>query len=124
VLVGTEPYVQWIYTDLNCYAKPLQNPYTTQTSVTPRYDDSRVEGRKPCMVDANLTEGVYDREWENAIKLLKEGKVDTITITSWNEYPERTAIEPHHDATAENPDPWFLFNKTKQYIENVRLLAG
>ena len=122
VLVGQEPYVQWIYTDLNYYVKPLQNPYTTQVSVTPRYDDSHV--RTPsCVVDADLTEGIYDQEWRNAIQLLKDGKIDTIMITSWNEYPERTAIEPHHDATTSNLDPWFLYNKTRSHIQEVRLLA-
>jgi hypothetical protein len=115
VLVGQEPYSQWIYTDLNCYVKPIRIPYATETSVTPRYDDSRV--RNPnCTIDPDLSQGVYDQEWENAIQLLKERKIDTIMITSWNEYPERTAIEPHYDATASNHDPYFLYNKTKDYI--------
>jgi hypothetical protein len=123
-IVGTQPYVQWIYTDLNNNTKPTQNPYTDQTSVTPRYDDSRIPERENhCIVDANLTEGTYDSEWQNAINLFKEGKINIITITSWNEYPERTAIEPHHDATADNPDPWLLYNKTKDYIKAIRSLA-
>jgi FtsZ-binding cell division protein ZapB len=121
ILVGQESYVQWIYTDLNCHVEPTSNPYTSQTSVTPRYDDSRVPGRNPnCTVDANLTGGTYDSQWENALKLLEEGKIETITITSWNEHPERTAIEPHVDATAENPDPWFLYNKTRDWIATAR----
>jgi hypothetical protein len=123
-IVGTQPYVQWIYTDLNNNTKPTENPYTHQTSVTPRYDDSRTEDRDNyCIVDANLTEGIYDIEWENAINLLKEGKINTITITSWNEYPERTAIEPHLDATAENLDPWYLYLKTKTYIMEARKIV-
>jgi len=122
ILVGQSDYVQWVYTDLNYYVKPTRNPYTTQTSVTPRYDDSRV--RTPsCVVDPNLTQGIYDKEWENAIQLLKERKIDTILITSWNEYPERTAIEPHYDATAPNLDPYFLYNKTRDYINQIKLLV-
>jgi hypothetical protein len=121
VLVGQSDYVQWIYTDLNYYVKPSRVPYTNQTSVTPRYDDSHV--RYPnCTVDLNLTQGTYDREWENAIQLFKEGKIDTILITSWNEYPERTVIEPHFDATAYNQDPYFLYNKTKDYINQIHQL--
>jgi len=123
ILVGQENYVQWIYTDLNYYSKPIRNPYTNQISVTPRYDDSHVEGRQPCIVDDTLENGIYGKEWENAISLLKEGKIDVITITSWNEYPERTAIEPHHDATAFDTDPWFLYYKTRDYIQDIRLLA-
>jgi hypothetical protein len=120
VLVGQSPYVQWVYTDLNCYAKPTESPYTNQTIVTPRFDDSRF--RKPsCVVDPNLTEGVYDQEWKNAIQLVKDGKVNIVMITSWNEYVERTEIEPHYDATAYNHDPYFLYSKTKDYINQLPL---
>jgi hypothetical protein len=122
IVVGQQNYVQWVYTDLNCYVKPSRNPYTNQTSVTPRYDDSRV--RTPsCIVDPNLTQGTYDNEWQNAIQLWQDGKIDTIMITSWNEYPERTAIEPHYDATASNQDPYYLYNMTKDYIKQVHLLG-
>lgn len=122
VIVGQSDYAQWIYTDLNCYVKPKHIPLTNQTSVTPRFDDSRV--RNPnCTVDSNLTQDVYDREWENATQLWKEGKIDTILITSWNEYPERTAIEPHYDATAINNDPNFLYTKTKYYINQIHQIA-
>ena len=120
-IVGTQPYAQWIYTDLNNNTKPTENPYTDQTSVTPRYDDSRIPYRENyCIVDANLDQETYDEQWENAINLLKEEKITTITITSWNEYPERTAIEPHYDATANKPDPSFLYNKTMDYIREAR----
>jgi hypothetical protein len=122
VQVGQTDYVQWDYTDLNYYVKPARIPYTNQTSATPRFDDSHF--RTPsCVVDPNLTEGVYDQEWKNAIQLAKDRKIDTVTITSWNEYVERTEIEPHHDATAYNHDPYFLYNKTKDYINQIRLLA-
>jgi hypothetical protein len=121
VIIGQSDYCQWIYTNLNCYDKPKQNS-ANEVSITPRYDDSRI--RTPnCTVDFDLSQGIYDQEWKNAIELLKEGKIDTVMITSWNEYPERTAIEPHHDATAFNSDPWFLYNKTRDYIQEVRLLA-
>jgi len=120
-IVGTQHYAQWIYTDLNNNTKPTKNPYTDQTSVTPRYDDTRIPERENhCIVDANLDQGTYNAQWQNAINLFKEERITTITITSWNEYPERTAIEPHHDATATNPDPYFLYNKTMDYIREVR----
>jgi hypothetical protein len=124
VLVGQTDYVQWVYTDLNCFVKPKRVPYTDEISVTPRFDDSRVPGRTPCVVDPNLTQGTYDIEWENAIQLWRDGKIDTIMITSWNEYPERTAIEPHYDATAYTQDQYYLYNKTKEYISQVHLLSS
>ena len=123
VLVGQSPYVQWVYTDLDYYVQQSRVPYTNETSVTPRFDDSRY--RTPsCVVDANLTQGIYDQEWKNAIQLWKDGKIDTIIITSWNEYVERTEIEPHYDKTANNTDPYFLYNKTKDYINQIQQLTA
>jgi hypothetical protein len=122
VLVGQSPYVQWVYTDLDYYVQPSRVPYTNEISVTPRFDDSRY--RTPsCVVDPNLTQGTYDKEWENAIKLWKDGRIDTIMITSWNEYVERTEIEPHYDGTANNTDPYFLYDKTKDYINQIQQFA-
>lgn len=118
-IVGTEDYANWIYTDANYYVTPRNIPHSNQMSVTPRFDDSRF--RTPsCKNDTNLTDQLYNREWENAIKLAKDQKIDIVTITSWNEYVERTAIEPHYDATAYNHDPFFLFNETKHYIELLK----
>jgi len=71
------------------------------------------------VVDPNLTEGVYDQEWTNATLLWNEGKSDTIMISSWNEYVERTEIEPHYDATAINQSTNFLYDKTKYYINQI-----
>lgn len=120
IIVGQQFYAQWTYTDLNKYDFPAHDLHG-QISVTPRYDDSNVPDRtKPVIVDINLTQGVYDRQWERAIQLWREGKISTITITSWNEFPERTAIEPHYDKTAYNKDPYYLYNKTKSYISQVK----
>lgn len=120
VLVGQSPYVQWVYADLCHSVKPIDN--TNQTSVTPRFDDSRFRAPS-CVVDPDLTEGVYDQEWKNAMQLAKDGKIGTVMITSWNEYVERTEVEPHYDATAYNHDPYFLYNKTKDHINQIRLLG-
>ena len=96
-----------------------------QTSVTPRYDESNLPDRPGNVtVDINLNQGTYDNEWTNAIELWKQGKIDIILISSWNEYPERTAIEPHYDATSSNTDPYFLYNKTHSYISQIRQLAA
>lgn len=84
VLVGTESYVQWVYTYLT---NQTQGPHTTQTSVTTRYDNSRMpEGNSNLTTDPKLTEGNYDKQWQDAIELVGKGKIDTILITSWNEY--------------------------------------
>jgi hypothetical protein len=65
-----------------------------------------------------------DSEWKNAIQNWTEGKIDTILISTWNEYPERTAIEPHYDNTSYNPDPYLLYNTTKDYINQIHQLGA
>jgi hypothetical protein len=119
ILVGQQNYTQWIYMDLNPY--DYRDLGQNQISVTPRYDESNLSDRPGhVVVDSDLTQGVYDREWKNAIQLFRNGSVNTILISTWNEFPERTAIEPHHDATAVNQSTDFLYDKTKYYIAQIR----
>jgi len=122
VIVGQQSYVQWVYTDLDIWDKPKRIPYTNEISVTPRFDDSRLNRSKSCTVDPDLSQGIYDQEWKNAIQLWKDRKINTIMITSWNEYPERTEIEPHIDAnaTAYVNATYYLYNKTQYYISQVK----
>jgi len=83
--------------------------------VCPRYDAHGWER------DLNLTEGLYDKQWARAINLAREGKVNIVTIISWNEYPERTFIEPTAvNSTSAYSDPYFLFKKTKEYINILK----
>jgi hypothetical protein len=118
VLVGEQSYTQWTYNGLNVNDPASNVPHTNEISVTPRYDDSRLNRTKSSIVDPNLTQGTYNHEWQKAVQLWKDRKIDTIIITSWNEYPERTAIEPHYDNTSVNQDPYFLYNQTRAYINS------
>lgn len=116
-IVGQRSYVHWIYTNLMPVESPI--PRNGQIPVTPRFDDSRF--RTPSyVVDKNLCEGVYDEQWKRAIDYAREGVVDVITICSWNEYPERTEIEPHWDADAHDHNPYFLYDKTKEFISTLK----
>jgi hypothetical protein len=85
-----------------------------EISVCPRYD---AHGRHE---DVNYTEGLYDAQWNKAISEVKQGKVKIITIISWNEFAERTQIEPTYDVTSAFKDPFYLFDKTQAYIEEVK----
>ena len=117
-MVGEQSYTQWTYNNLNVNDPANNVPHASEISVTPRYDDSRLNRTKSSIVDPNLTQGTYNQEWQKAVQLWKDGKIDTIMITSWNEYPERTAIEPHYDNTSVNQDPYFLYNQTRAYINS------
>lgn len=94
-------------------------PHNRTYSVCPRYDDSRLNRSPYYVIDPNYTQQIYDREWRNALSFAEENKIDWILINSWNEFNERSMIEPHRDATT-SVDDFFLYNATKQYINELK----
>lgn len=123
-IVGNDNTAEWQYdgvTEKNNPPKAIPFPRDRQISVSPRFDDFYVRENNET-VDAEL-EYFYDQQWQKALSYIKQNAIDFITITTWNEYPERTEIEPHYDATASNQDPYYLYNKTTEYISQVHLLS-
>jgi len=121
-IVGNDNHAEWLYDCVTTKNNPTPpTPRDRQISVSPRFDDFYVRPNNET-VDAKL-EYLYAEQWQKALDYAKQNAIDFITITSWNEYPERTAIEPHYDATASNQDPYYLCNMTKDYIRQVHLLG-
>ncbi|MEM2099658.1 MAG: hypothetical protein QXU99_07995 [Candidatus Bathyarchaeia archaeon] len=137
ISMGVKSYDDWLYNaiyyperaDENswCAVKNWEgdSPRCRHIPVTPRFDERHIgyiSDRPPSIgyyVDPELT-WLYDAEWEKALKAVKENQVDVITISWWNEFAERSQIEPCYDATAKSADPYFIFNKTKYYISRLR----
>ncbi|MEM3596752.1 MAG: hypothetical protein QXJ53_01275 [Candidatus Bathyarchaeia archaeon] len=110
---GYEPYQSWKNN------KFYDIPYCRMYPLCPRYDDFYV--RYPnYTINKDLSLPIYENEWKDAIKYAKANKIDIVTIATWNEFPERTAIEPHYDRDAWNNDPYYLYNLTKQYIAQIK----
>jgi len=114
-IIGHHDYVDW-YAWRPCSVDSEDYPITLPrlskdgfTCIEPRYDDSHI-GRTSTF-DENYTEGLYDRQWTWE---LKQGEnVSIIAIYSWNEYHERSEIEPHITNGTMELSP---FTKTYQYI--------
>lgn len=126
---GHESYAEWIYNHYEGY-EPWKTwsktnyeiPKCRVYPVSPRYDDYYV--RFPnYTVDRDYRLGIYKMQWENAIKSVREGKTDIITVCSWNEFPERTQIEPCYDRDSFNGDPYYLYNLTKNFIAKLKGLT-
>jgi len=84
------------------YESPPSISSDGEVVIAPRYDDYYLwtAGGRPGYMrfDYNMSEGMYSSEWN---RVLEEGRnVSLILLYSWNEYQERTAIEPHQDFTA------------------------
>jgi len=123
-IVGHRHYVDWLYWRIpECaWSDETDSALGTDGHITviPRYDDDHFRSEYPPVYDSNYTDGLYDNQWNTAIKLAREGKVNIVTITSWNEYAERTMIEPTNDTTSAYSDPYWLFKNTKEYINILK----
>lgn len=120
-IVGHSSYVDWWFA-YPCSVDSRELPPVSSRDgvfcVEPRYDDQFLGRDKNSTFDENLTEGLYDKQWEEAVRLAREGEVNYVTIYSWNEYHERSQIEPHIDRNGN--DVTSLFFRTKNYIDWIK----
>ena len=66
-----------------------------------RYDDYYLRPNSYMRFDPNGTLGLYGYEWGFAIS--NANHVNLVLLYSWNEYHERSTLEPHQDLTAKSP---------------------
>ncbi len=94
-------------------------------AIAPRFDDTRMciaGARRGCwsrLLDPDYSSRIYEEEWRWILSHLD--KVKIIAIYSWNEYHERSEIEPHIDATARNG--LYPYEITKTFIQRVKSLC-
>jgi len=123
---GHQNYASWVYWSFDVDEPqpwiPRDQPLCIdgQINVCPRYDD--YYQRTPYnRFDINYSEDLYGKQWSNVISLAKQGKVNIVTISTWNEYHERTQIEPSVDMTSVyKENVYYILEKTKSYIEQLR----
>lgn len=115
---GQKAYVDWVYHDKIPGQWQGTLPYNRVFPVCPSFDDSHV--RYPNhTIDIDYSNGSYINDWEEALNYANNDEVDIITICSWNELEERTAIEPHYNPNA-TKGPFYLYNLTKTYVYNLK----
>jgi hypothetical protein len=100
--------------------------------VMPRYDERGLTPERNRCADPYLNgsdgqdveplngEPLYDKQWKEVLVNALAGDVKYVAIATWNDFTERTQIEPCYDNTsAYKDDPYFLLNKTKHYINEL-----
>ena len=88
-------------------------------SVTPGFDDTRVDGRQPPHVVDRSNGSIYDEQWRTAI----DTGADWVVVTTWNEWYENTQIEPgerYGSAYLERTRAWADAFKTSSRNEATR----
>ena len=93
-------------------------------AITPRFDDRafcQLGVRSGCeqrLVDPDYTLQAYIKQWEWILQHREQVKL--IAIYSWNEYHERSMIEPHYDSTKPKKLIYDPYAVTRSYIEKLR----
>lgn len=126
LIVGHQSYVDWLYvTPYSGSARDrnfTENPTNRHICVAPAYSD--VHFRFPNWSwNVHYQDQGYEKEWDYALEQVQKGSVDVITICSFNEFAERTAIEPHIRNGCSVP-PDYAYNLTKSYIVRLRNLEA
>ncbi|GBF08765.1 hypothetical protein apy_04900 [Aeropyrum pernix] len=97
-------------------------------AITPRFDDRvfcETGVRTGCgqrLIDPDYALNAYAIQWEWVLRNLD--RVRLVAVYSWNEYHERSMIEPHRDATAVNPDPYYVYKVTMNYVAKLEAGVG
>ena len=92
-------------------------------AVSPRYDDTAsciYSNRHLCtlrILDPSFNTRIYDKEWNWILERYRE--VCIVAIYSWNEYYERSEIEPHIDASGNGLYPYVA---TSFYVHKLKEL--
>jgi len=71
--------------------------------------------------DSTLQLGLYCYEWNYLLS--HKGEVKLVLIYSWNEYHERSAIEPHADGTSPMASN-YLLNLTASFVSQLEQGTG
>ena len=90
-----------------------------EVTLVPRidsYHSQSYQGGSYLRFDANLSQGLYQEQWSYVLN--HSTSVKLVLIYGWNEYHERTSIEPHIDGGSKVPCDYFL-NLTSIFADEL-----
>jgi len=128
-IIGDMSYVDWYWWFPNNGRPDQKTPLRSdvdggQTTIEPRYDDSRLGNGRNTKNDPDFSEGEYQKQWDVAKAWIEAGKCKIVLIGTWNDYTERTQVEPCFDATSFTPYPFYLLDITRANILAPRHYPG
>jgi hypothetical protein len=93
--------------------------------IEPRYDNTYLGNfsNTPYKADPSYNQSLYANEWNQVLNYARNGQVNYVLIYSWNEYHERSQIEPCFDKTSAHANnPYYLLNQTKEYVADLKAI--
>jgi hypothetical protein len=104
------------------YDETRLDPNGTMGKVRDRCADPYLNGSYWNDVDP-LNEPLYDYQWKEVLSNASAGKIKYVGIATWNDFTERTQIEPSYDNTSAHRDnTTYLLNQTKDYIDKLKII--
>ena len=101
----------------------IGNPFISsdgEVTITPRIDsyyNNRTGYQEGYLrFDPALQQGLYQKEWDYVLDHRSEVKL--VLVYSWNEYHERSAIEPNFNHASNHTDS-YLLNLTRSYVASL-----
>jgi hypothetical protein len=91
-----------------------------EVTLVPRIDsyyDRGYQGGSYLRFDPDLAAGLYAEQWSYVLAHVSQVKL--VLIYSWNEYHERSEIEPHADYTDGAAGASYLLGLTAQYVSSL-----
>jgi len=119
-IIGWSSFVDWFawFPYSNSESRtPRLSDLDGFTSIIPRYDETRLAEYREVYADVDYTEGMYESQWKKVLEWIKQGKCHYVAIATWNDFTERSQIEPCFDATSFTPYPFYLADLTRHYIQ-------
>jgi hypothetical protein len=117
ILGQSSSYVDW-YAWTPCSANSSETPFINTNDgvvvIEPRYDGSNIGQGAGSTFDLTYSERLYDRQWSYVLNNTE--KIECVLIYSWNEYHERSQIEPCNQTLDQSYDPYYCYRKTLNYI--------
>mgnify|MGYP001073675982 CR=1 FL=1 len=124
-IVGHNNYVDWWF-GIPRYDATNTKPKVfvdNEICIEPRYDDQYLGRSKNYTFDPTYERGLYDTEWNEVLSYSRVGSVSLVTIYSWNEFHERSQIEPCIDKIShQGANTRYMLEKTKSYINQLKTL--
>lgn len=123
---GHNSYVDWVYHDAVDVWKSTYEPKIRGRCfpIMPRYDERFCMPYRDTQYtkDTAYEDGWFADQWVEFSDCITTDRIDWLTICSFNEFEERSGIEPCEDRESEYGD-WYIFNMTKENILRIKGLS-
>ena len=125
-IIGHNSYADWYgWVPSPANDSIIPSVWNRSCCIEPRYDNSfilnRSETNDTFVRDQDYTGRLYEQQWSKAIEYSRNGQIDFMLIYSWNEYHERSQIEPCIDRTSSYINQtYFLLDMTRKNIDILR----